>query len=193
LLFDSTNPDNAENSFSYSLSFGETFVDSSYLRQYLRVAYFTCGLESNQNRNSTSCQILANMCALNLYNTQRGQTTLDACTAFRNIKQINDQIVDKTSNNYIDLPWIFYTEKLDFYNELYSTSGFNSTFINVKFDDGCKKTGLQFYAAQYSLDGDLIKFDKFDFGELNLCNLISTKIDFSKESPFSLTDYSQSI
>lgn len=51
---------------------------------------------------------------------------------------------------------------------------------------------MNLYSSEYTVDGKLTRFGRFDISKLQLCNLVSNLAQSSTRSPFSLTYLKQS-
>ena len=127
----------------------EQLGSSNYFKNYLNSVYTTCKLE-----NKTACQVLANMCTLNLY-----IESSYACKAFYSLK-----------NKFAYLPQLKYPVSLNMYKSAYvqNALGPGKDYIKLgrnKFDN--------FLLAEYSLSGQLLSFKKFNLEKIILCNAIN--------------------
>ncbi len=161
-LFEKELIDDQPNKFK--AKFGENVIESELFKKYGAFAYRTCKLENN--RNMTSCQLLANLCVLNLYKKDDLSET-DLCNSF--------ELLNSNFNAKKTLPWITYSESYQDYTKKYATNGIlnnleGDKYLKIKLDSN----ELAFYAAEYSLFGKLIDFREIDFNSLNLCNTINT-------------------
>ncbi len=154
----------------FNSMFGENKIDSEVFQKYGPLAYRTCKLESK--RNISSCQLLANLCVLNLYK-KKNSSESDLCDSFENI--------NLNFNSNKTLPWITFNKNYQKYAKEYAADGIlnnldQDKYLKIKLDS----KELAFYAAEFSLNGELIDFKEIDFNKLNLCNSVSA-------SPFSIS------
>jgi hypothetical protein len=162
LLFE-TNSENGQPALLSSV-FGETVIDSDLFERYGPVAYRTCRPENK--RNATSCQLLANLCVLNLYR-KREESQSDLCDSLTSIT------TNSTSNQ--PLPWIYYTEDFNNYSQEYVARGVDDGDSSEKYlKIELNSNNIGFYAAEYSWRGELTGYGEFDFNRLNLCNSVNT-------------------
>lgn len=191
LLFVDTTASNQEPSY-FSVAFGaETNIFSWYSTQYLLAAYRTCRLLAK--RNVTACQLLGNICVLNLYNYL--SNSVDACRAFDSILATNGGSTTAINAGIWsdNMPWLNYVESYNSYLLNYDSAGTNdasSRFIKLTFDNKCNTQVLGFYGAQYALSGELLRFGLVDITEFQLCNRILGSA--ARVSPFSATNFDQS-
>lgn len=167
---------------NFNIQFGSERIESWYFKEYAKSSYRTC--RNAKRRNLTSCQILSNMCVLNLYNSfsfSQGQVSVDVCTAY-------DELDTNANRTLFNLPWIKYTETLGEYKKNYLQNGI---FLKLKFSGKCNSNNLRFISAEYNLAGRLVRYDKFDISKLQLCNLKSNYAKVSSVSPFTTTNLVQ--
>lgn len=180
---------------TFNLIFGsDSTILSSYLSENLLGVFRTC--RSLTQRNSTACQTLGNMCALNIYVSDTDSAKIDACKAFISLQQSG---TTTATNNVLFgqfMPWLFYLNTYGSFKRSYILTGTNdpsSQFIFLEFENKCTAKYLSFYAAQYRLNGSLISYDTIDISKFQLCNsLSSTFSEASQVNPFSATNYQQS-
>ena len=165
---------------------------SNYFSNNLLGAYRTC--KYSTYRNTSACEALGNMCVLNLYASSTSAVNIDACKAFnliQNSGQTGQSLLYGQS-----MPWLFYLTNSGSNNNYYIQSGTNdpnNPYIILQFNNKCSSSYLAFYAAQYRLNGSLIKYDTIDVSKFQLCNYLSTSFsEASQVSPFSATNYQQS-
>jgi meckelin len=193
----------------FSVAFGnELNLPSWYYSRHLLSVYRTC--RSIGRRNATACQALGNMCVLNLYNnvgasssTSPSPSGVDACRAFASVPKTssaggggNPSIVWGDS-----MPWLSYFESYETYLNNYvaaGTSDLNARYLRISYDneDKCRPRNIDFVAAEYSVSGQLLSYDTFNIGKLQLCNLLSLSSSSSSAStstvsisPFSRTNF----
>ncbi len=112
--------------------------------------YRTCILQNN--RNSTSCEALANMCVLNLYKSD--PTEFNACQAHFEANQ----------------PLLKHSETLSDYRSSYLENGIANNFIKMTpFDTN------NFYVAEYDLYGKLLRFKESDLARFEQCGQLQLK------------------
>lgn len=174
--------------FVFNINFGTEAVVSQFLTTNLIAAYTQCRTE---RRNATACQLLANMCVLNLYTIfSRSPTELDACTAFYSLRGNNLETI--FWGEYI--PWIVYPQSYAAYLTSYQNNGLgDNKFLRLRFDDRCKPSTFEFYANQYNLDGSFHSGSFIEISKFQLCSYLSSTFSLvSQVSPFAATNYNQS-
>jgi hypothetical protein len=179
--------------FYFSAVFGSDTFTSWYFSQNLIPAFRTCARYSK--RNVTSCQALANLCVLNLYNSYAPSLALtDACSAFNSlVKTSNGQTTNVIWGD--NMPWLYYIQSNAAFMTSYASSGINGNgqFLGITFNSECSSDTLGFYAAKYTLGGKFVSFGPIDVSELQLCNKLRTGYGLASEvSPFSASNYQQS-
>jgi hypothetical protein len=188
---------NVNNAFSvssyyFSATFGLDVFTSWYFSQQLIPAYRTCARYSK--RNVTSCQGLANLCVLNLYNSYASNSLIDACSAFNSlVKTSNGQTTSVLWGD--NMPWLFYLQSYSSFMGAYASSGINGNgqYLSINFNTECSSSSLGFYAAKYTVGGKFVSFAPIDISELQLCNTLRTGYGIASEvSPFSASNYQQS-
>ena len=179
----------------FNANFGsDNTLISNYLSKNLLGVYRTCRYSTY--RNISACEALGNMCVLSLYVSSTSPTNIDACRAF-NLIQNSGQLGQTSTTLYgQSMPWLFYLTNSNGNNNYYLQSGTNdpsNPFIILQFNNKCSSSYLSFYAAQYRLNGSLIKYDAIDISKFQLCNFLSTSYsEASRLNPFSATNYQQS-
>ena len=174
--------------FLFNINFDTEAVVSQFLATNLIAAFTQCRTD---RRNATACQLLANMCVLNIYTIfSRSQSQIDVCTAFFSLRGNNQESIFWGEN----IPWIVYPQSFATYQTNYQNNGLgNNRFLKVKFDDKCKPSTFEFYANQYNLDGSFHSGSFIETSKFQLCNYLSTTYSLvSQVSPFSATNYNQS-
>ncbi|RNA07664.1 meckelin isoform X1 [Brachionus plicatilis] len=174
------------NQYTYSIVFGTESVNSEFVSVNLISAFTQC---RTSRRNATACQVLANMCVLNIY-TIFVQSGFDACEAFFSLRGTNQESI--FWGQYI--PWLVYPQSYASYFSNYENSGLgDNRFLKLSFEDKCESSTFEFYANQYNLDGSFHSGSFVDISKFQLCNYLSPSYSLaSKVSPFSATNYNQS-
>lgn len=177
----------------FNVVFGsDTATLSVYYQNNLIGAFRTC--RSTSRRNATGCQVLGNMCVLNLYNYLSSlSSNIDPCKAFNNIPQAATSSSIQNQLYGTNMPWLQYPQAFGAYTTIYETSGIgNGEYLTLTFDNKCVSSTLSFVAAEYSLNGKLNSFGAVDISKFQLCNFLSTSFaQASQVSPFSATNYQQ--
>lgn len=140
----------------FSVKFGENSFVSWWSNTYLVANYRQCvpacaTSATTCTRNVTACQVLANICVMNLY-VQIALTDggTDACLAF-------NEIILASNNNVwsAKMPWLSYTETLSVYKTVYLSAPLS---IILRFADKCDSNTMSFYSADYSVNGNLVSY-----------------------------------
>ena len=190
LIYPTTQTTNTDPNY-FNVLFGtDNSVISNYFSNNLLGTYRTC--KYSNSRNSTACQALGNMCVLSMYITSSLTSNYDACKVFTIIQNSGSPFNLLYGQS---MPWLFYTNNFNGVRDDYVKSGTgdpNSPYIILQFDNKCASSYLSFYAAQYRLNGTLMKYESIDISRFQLCNYLSTSFSqVSQLSPFSATNYQQ--
>lgn len=141
-------------------------ITSTLIQNLLPSAYYNCQTGTNR----TACQLLANLCALQMY-----QLTTDdnACTLYVNLVEAGAKGLHGISSWPVDLPWLYYDE---------SDQPQYNLDVNVKgsFDHSVERNGdtfgkLQLVVAVYSLRGEFRGFQDLT-DQFQLCDPVRPSI-----------------
>ena len=124
-------------------------MNSYVMSCYFQEAAYLC----IQEKNIKSCQVLANLCVLTLYNMSH-----PACSIYNTVMLSKSAITDSTDLYHTEnLPWLLYDSN---YSKAVKVDTINFTVSYVmasvySYTTDSKVSTLPLYLARYSLDGTL--------------------------------------
>eukprot|EP00040_Diaphanoeca_grandis_P004958 m.30749 g.30749 ORF g.30749 m.30749 type:complete len:937 (-) comp16339_c1_seq1:466-3276(-) len=125
-----------------------TATESADIKEKLEAAYHLC----KENQNRTACQVLANICVLQLYST-----STSACSLYTELNLTKAQGVNGVASWPQGLPWLYYAD-----NErphLSTDLKLTTTLDHQATTSGTKFGKLQLVVAAYSLRGEFLGFE----------------------------------
>eukprot|EP00743_Colponemidia_sp_Colp-15_P005392 GILK01005794.1.p1 GENE.GILK01005794.1~~GILK01005794.1.p1 ORF type:complete len:1050 (-),score=117.21 GILK01005794.1:142-2940(-) len=160
---DTSNPVSAAIKVQYrdAQPFGSVSVTSDTLRYYYMKAAVNCKLY----KDLTACQVLGNLCVLQLYDP----STYTVCYLFTQIGLLIGTTVNNRNGWYSSLPWLYYTDAAS------TVLTDKEIQLTATFGSGSSSTVNQFtfVTASYALNGTYLGLNELT-SELILCPISST-------------------
>ncbi|CAK8691418.1 unnamed protein product [Clavelina lepadiformis] len=138
----------------------ETYIDNR-----VPAAYVGCYYASP---NITACQVLSNLCVLELYDTNQRACALYADVYQEKTNQPNSQL-NNIDSWILNMPWIFYDSPIS-NNPVFTTEDIlNSNEITTSFSFRGTDTVFDFVVMKYDVNGVYLGWEPATTGLLQLC------------------------
>uniref|UniRef100_A0A2K6GEA5 Transmembrane protein 67 n=1 Tax=Propithecus coquereli TaxID=379532 RepID=A0A2K6GEA5_PROCO len=145
-------------------------LTSEWFAKYLHSSAVACQMHANL----TSCQVLGNMCVMNM--NSYDSATCDACRLFQFIFENTASLSTVHSISFWrqNLPWLFYGDQLGLAPQILTTTPLPTNF---SFKGENQNTKLKFVAASYDIRGHFLKWQTLEGGILQLCPDTETRLN----------------
>ncbi|XP_045416724.1 meckelin [Lemur catta] len=145
-------------------------LTSEWFAKYLQSSAVACRMYANL----TSCQVLGNMCVMNM--NSYDSATCDACRLFQFIFENTASLSPVHSISFWrqNLPWLFYGDQLGLAPQILTTTPLPTNF---SFKGENQNTKLKFVAASYDIRGNFLKWQTLEGGILQLCPDTETRLN----------------